>query len=116
MRLAIWGTGRPRRDFIFSGEVAEACLFLMERYEGETPMNIGRNEHLSIAELAGLIREITGYPGAIDYDTSRPDGMPMKCLDAGPLLALGWRPGRSFAEGLKDTYEAFMRSVARPDG
>jgi GDP-L-fucose synthase len=103
----VWGTGRPRRDFLFSQDLADACFFLAETYAGAGPINIGPDADLSIAEVAETVRAVVGYTGQIVFDPSKPDGAPIKRLDASPLRALGWRPKTDFATGLRATYAAW---------
>ena len=89
--VEIWGSGKARREFIASEDLAEACLFLLERYGGAEPINIGSGFLVSIRELAELIRDVVAYRGQLNFDTSRPDGAPIKYLDSAPLRALGWQ-------------------------
>lgn len=105
--ISVWGTGAPRRDFLFSRDLADACLFLAERYEGTGPINIGPDADLSIAEVAETVKQVVGYDGRLEFDASKPDGAPLKRLDAAPLRALGWSPRTDFAAGLRETYAAF---------
>jgi GDP-L-fucose synthase len=107
-----WGTGTPRREFLYSEDLARACLFLMENYSEEQFINVGSGTDLTIAELANLIREVVGYAGEIRWDRSKPDGTPRKLMDSSRLNALGWRPEVSLEEGLRRTYEAFLRGEA----
>ncbi|MEI6149498.1 MAG: GDP-L-fucose synthase [bacterium] len=108
--ISVWGTGKPRRDFLFARDLADACLFLAERYNASGPINIGPNADLSIAEVAETVKQVVGYTGKLEFDTSKPDGAPVKRLDAAPLHALGWKPRMDFAAGLRETYAAFMRT------
>lgn len=109
-RVTLWGTGRPRRDFIYTRDLARACLWLMEHYDGEMPMNLTAPPPLSIAELAEVVRRVVGFQGTIEFDPSQPDGAPVKCLDGTALAGTGWQPAFSFEEGLQSTYQAFLRS------
>ncbi|MCX6026936.1 MAG: NAD-dependent epimerase/dehydratase family protein, partial [Chloroflexi bacterium] len=106
----IWGTGTPQREFIFADDLADACIFVMTRYDGPQPINLGCGSGMSIADLAMAIKEVTGYRGRIHFDTSKPDGMPVKLLDSSKLRALGWRPKVSFHSALLATYEWFRQS------
>jgi len=108
--MVVWGTGSPRREFLHVDDLADACVFLMEKgYDG--PMiNIGVGQDISIRELAEMIKEIVGFRGDIVFDTSRPDGTPRKLLDISRLSALGWRPGISLKEGVAITYADFLDS------
>lgn len=111
--VVVWGTGRPRREFLYVDDLADACVFIMQHYTGELPLNIGTGEDVTIAEFAELIRQAVGYGGRIAYDTTRPDGTPRKLLDVSRLAALGWRAPTSLAEGLRRYYEAFLLEAGR---
>jgi GDP-L-fucose synthase len=102
--VVVWGTGKPRREFLHVDDLADACLFLMQNYDGEAPINVGWGEDLSIAELATMIAEIVGYRGRIVFDPSRPDGTPRKLLNVRRLNELGWRPRITLPDGLEQTY------------
>ncbi len=107
--LSVWGSGKPRRDFLFSRDLADALLFLAERYEAAGgPINVGPDSDISIAEVAETARQVVGYAGRLEFDASKPDGAPVKRLDASALRALGWRPGTPFAAGLRETYAAYQ--------
>jgi GDP-L-fucose synthase len=106
--LSVWGSGKPRRDFLFSRDLADACFFLAEKYEAPDPINVGPDADLSIAEVAETVKQVVGYAGQLEFDASQPDGAPLKRLDASPLRALGWRPRTDFAAGLRATYAAFL--------
>lgn len=108
--LAVWGTGKPRRDFLFSRDLADALFFLAEKYDAARgPINVGPDADLSIAEVAETAKAVVGYEGQLEFDASMPDGAPLKRLDAAPLRALGWQPQTDFAAGLRETYEAFRK-------
>ena len=92
VEVVLWGSGRPRREFLYVDDLAEACLFLMERYEGEQPINIGWGRDQTIAELAETVSRIVGFSGVLQYDAAKPDGTPRKLLDTSRLTALGWTP------------------------
>ncbi|MCL4078694.1 GDP-L-fucose synthase [Coriobacteriia bacterium Es71-Z0120] len=111
--VTIWGTGRPRREFLHVDDLADACLFLMQNYDDEEIVNVGVGEDVSIAELAALIARIVGYEGEIVYDTSKPDGTPRKLLDVSRLSALGWRARIGLEEGIASTYEWYLANVAQ---
>lgn len=104
----LWGTGNPEREFLFADDLAEACVFLMERYDGLTPINVGSGEHVSIRELADTIQNIVGYEGEIHWDSSMHDGMPMKWMDVSKLNQLGWRFKTSLEVGLRISYQDFL--------
>ena len=110
--LVIWGTGSPKREFIFSRDLADACLFVMQRYEGEAPINLGGGEVVSIAETARIIADVVGYRGRLTFDTSKPDGAPLKALDSSQLLAMGWRPSTRFRSAVEQTYQWFLRNCS----
>ena len=106
--VAVWGSGTPRREFLFADDLADACLFVMERYEGEEPINLGGGAQLSIREVAALIQDVVGYRGDVRYDTSQPDGMPVKWLDASRLTSMGWKAATPVRDALAATYQAFL--------
>lgn len=108
--VAVWGTGRPRRDFLFSRDLADACFFLAETEDAPAgPINVGPDADLSIAEVAETVKQVVGYEGKLEFDASKPDGAPVKRLDASPLRARGWQPKTDFAAGLRETYAAFLK-------
>jgi GDP-L-fucose synthase len=107
-RTTVWGTGSPCREFLFVDDLADACLFGLQRYSDEMHLNVGSGEEVTIAELARLVAEIVGYRGRVVFDSSRPDGTPRKLLDVTRLNALGWRPRTSLRDGLAQTYAAFV--------
>ncbi|HRI24075.1 MAG TPA: GDP-L-fucose synthase [Ferruginibacter sp.] len=106
--VVIWGSGSPKREFLFADDLADACLFLMEEYSSKEIVNIGCGEDLSIKELAGLVKEVTGYSGNLVFDTSKPDGTPRKLLDVSKINALGWRYKTSLKEGMSIAYQDFL--------
>lgn len=112
--VVVWGTGRPRREFLFSDDMADACVFLMQKYRaadiGEI-VNIGVGEDQTILELAEHIAKVVGYAGRIELDRSKPDGTPQKLLDISRITALGWQPRTSLGEGLRLTYAAYLSSL-----
>jgi GDP-L-fucose synthase len=101
--VEIWGTGTPRREFLHVDDMADACAFLMQHYSDLPPVNVGSGEEVSIAALAALVADATGFRGELRYDTSKPDGTPRKLLDVSRLAALGWRPRIALAEGVRST-------------
>jgi GDP-L-fucose synthase len=105
--LVVWGTGRPRREFVFSRDLADACLLVMDRYDGPGPINLGGGACWSIAEAAALVADVVGYRGELCFDATKPDGAPLKGLDCGPLRALGWQPATDFRTALAETYAWF---------
>ena len=112
--VVIWGSGTPRREFLFADDFGEAAVFLMERYQGRQHINIGLGSVLSIRELAVQVKQALGFEGALRFDSSRPDGMPNKVVDSSRLADLGWRPKYSFAEGLRRTCQWHQQHVAAP--
>jgi GDP-L-fucose synthase len=106
--VAVWGTGRPRREFLHVDDLAEACVFLMEHENPPELANIGAGRDISIAELASLVAEVVGYEGRITFDPSRPDGAPRKLLDVSRMASLGWRAGIELREGVERTYGWFV--------
>lgn len=113
--LTVWGTGTPRREFLFARDLADACLFVMEHYDDEPPINLGVGTDLSIAEAARAVAEVVGYRGRIVFDASHPDGAPLKRLDSSPLHALGWRPAVDFRPALSETYHWFLHHAVTED-
>ena len=109
--VQVWGTGKPRREFLHVDDLADACVFLMHKYDSSEIINVGCGEDISIGEVASLIRETVGYRGEIVFDTSKPDGTPRKLLDVSRLTALGWRPRIPLREGLADFYRAYLSSI-----
>jgi GDP-L-fucose synthase len=107
-QVVVWGSGTPRREFLHVDDLAGACLFLMDHYQGDGHVNVGTGEDLSIKALAELVRD-TVYPDVeIVFDTSKPDGMPRKLLDVSRLRALGWAPEIPLSEGITSTYDWFL--------
>jgi GDP-L-fucose synthase len=106
--VTIWGTGSPLREFIHSDDLADACVFLMQSYDGEDFVNIGHGVDQSIAELARIVGAVVGYNGQIVFDTSKPDGTPRKLLDVSRLNALGWRARIGLEAGVASTYQSFL--------
>lgn len=109
--VTVWGTGTPRREFLHVDDLARACLFLMEHYEGEELVNVGVGQDVTIAELAEMVREAVGFGGRIIFDTDKPDGTPRKLLDVSRLTALGWKPSIGLAEGIASTYAWFLDNI-----
>jgi GDP-L-fucose synthase len=107
--VVVWGTGKPRREFLHVDDLADACLFLMERYEGSDHINIGTGEDLEIRELAELVRDIVCPTVQIVFDPSKPDGTPRKLLNVGRLHELGWRHHIELRQGIMETYNWFLK-------
>ncbi|MCP3445105.1 GDP-L-fucose synthase [Bradyrhizobium sp. CCGUVB14] len=112
--VVVWGTGTPRREFLYVDDMADACVHLMKTYSGADLINIGTGEDIAIAEFARVVAGIVGYRGEISYDTSRPDGTPRKLLDIGRLERLGWRATTSLEDGLKRAYAAYQAAASVP--
>jgi GDP-L-fucose synthase len=108
--VTIWGTGTPRREFLYIDDLADACVFLMENYDGSDILNIGVGEDISITDLSMLVKEITGYKGDIAYDGSKPDGTPRKLLDVSRLHSLGWKAKTGLRDGIIKTYEWYVEN------
>lgn len=106
--VVIWGTGRPKREFLYVDDLADACVSLMKHYSDELHLNIGTGEDIEIGELATLISEVVGYNGKIINDLSKPDGTPRKLLDVNLLKTLGWEPRVSLREGIERVYEWYL--------
>jgi GDP-L-fucose synthase len=105
--VEVWGSGNPRREFLYADDLAKACCYLIENYDEEGIINIGTGTDLSIRELAEIIREVAGYNGKIVYDVSKPDGTPVKCLDVSKINRLGWQAKTGLKDGLEKTYHWF---------
>ena len=108
--VPVWGTGTPRREFLYVDDLADACLFLMQHYEEGEIINVGVGQDMQILEMAEQVGAVTGFTGRIVLDPSYPDGTPQKLLDVSKLTALGWQARTPFIEGLKKTYEWFCQS------
>jgi GDP-L-fucose synthase len=111
----VWGSGTPKREFLYVDDLADACLCLMERYDGDQHINVGTGEDLSIRELAECVRDIVAPGVRIEFDASKPDGMPRKLLDVSRLHELGWRHRVGLREGIEASYEWFRGSHAEAD-
>ena len=110
--VEVWGTGTPRREFLHVDDLADACLFLMRNYQGESWVNVGWGRDETIAELAETIRRVVGFQGGLRFDTSKPDGTPRKLLDTRRLTELGWAPKIGLEAGIRSTYEWFLNNHA----
>ncbi|MDR0296182.1 MAG: GDP-L-fucose synthase [Prevotellaceae bacterium] len=108
LEVVIWGSGTPRREFLYVDDLADACIFLMQQYNGEEPINIGCGGDIEIRELAALVKKIVGFEGTIINDTTKPDGTPRKLLDVSKLHALGWKHSTSLEEGIRRVYEWYV--------
>ena len=111
--LVVWGTGTPRREFLHADDCASACLFLLEKYDSPEIVNVGCGEDISIRELAELVCEVVGFDGELSWDKTKPDGTPRKLLDVSKLRELGWTPTIPLRDGIAQTYDWFLKNVAR---
>ena len=109
--VPIWGTGSPRREFLHADDLADGCHFLLENYDSPEIVNIGCGEDVTIKELAGMVCDVVGFDGALEFDTSKPDGTPRKLLDMSRMFGMGWRPRIPLREGIKGAYEWFLANV-----
>jgi GDP-L-fucose synthase len=109
--LAVWGSGRPRREFLYVEDLADALAFLLQNYSGEAHVNVGAGKDIAIGELAALIAEVTGFAGDLAFDPSKPDGTPRKLLDVSRLRALGWAPSTGLRDGLAQTYRWYCENA-----
>ena len=112
-KLIVWGSGKPRREFLLVDDLASACLLLLEKYDSSEIINVGCGEDVSIRELAELICEVVGFDGDLAWDATKPDGTPRKLLDVSKLRALGWKPSIPLRDGIARTYEWFLANCAR---
>jgi GDP-L-fucose synthase len=110
--VELWGTGTPRREFLFTEDLADACVFVMKNYSGEMFLNAGTGRDITILELAETIARVVGWNGTFTFDTSKPDGMPRKVMDVSRLSALGWRSSTDFETGLGEAYRWYVQNVA----
>jgi GDP-L-fucose synthase len=109
-QVVMWGTGAPRREFLHVDDLADACLFLMDRYDEADIVNVGTGRDITIDELGKMIKDVIGFDGEVVYDTSKPDGTPQKLLDVSRLQRMGWSAGMGLLEGLRETYDWFTKS------
>lgn len=114
--VTIWGSGTPKREFLHTDDLADACLFLLENVSMPGPINVGTGSDLSISELADLIADVVGFEGELVYDRSKPDGTPRKLMDVSLLEGLGWRPKIGLREGIEDAYEWFRDHIETARG
>jgi GDP-L-fucose synthase len=108
--VTLWGTGSPRREFLHSDDLGRACVFLLEHYDDDVAINVGVGEDIAIKELAELIKRVVGFEGAINWDSSKPDGAPRKLLDVSRLESLGWSPKISLQYGVQTTYNWYTKN------
>ena len=108
--VTVWGSGTPRREFLYVDDLADALCFLMERYDSPEIINVGCGEDITIAELAALVADVVGFRGALVFDRSKPDGTPRKLLDVGKMTALGWQPRTQLRDGVRVTYDWYLKN------
>ena len=113
--VEVWGSGSPRREFVFVDDVADAAIFLMKEFSSPTPINVGNGSDVSVREIAEMIQQVVGYQGSLNFNASKPDGMPLKMLDSAKLLSMGWRPKHSLRAGLDATYRWFLATRGAQD-
>jgi GDP-L-fucose synthase len=106
--VTVWGTGRPRREFLAVEDLADACIFVLKHYSGSKFLNVGTGKDITIAEFAELVADVVGYRGRFVFDTSRPDGAPQKLLNVSELRRLGWRAKTPLREGIAAAYADFL--------
>jgi GDP-L-fucose synthase len=111
LEVVVWGTGKPKREFLHVDDAADACLFLMNNYDEELFINIGYGSDVMITELADFIKKIVDYKGEIIYDKSKPDGTPQKFMDSSRINKIGWKPGIKLEEGIAYTYQEFLLEI-----
>ncbi len=111
--VTIWGTGAPRREFMYVDDCADACVFLMQHYSAAEPVNIGTGRDITILELTQAVMRVVGYDGEIITDPSKPDGTPRKLLDNARLTQLGWQPKIALRDGIAKAYAAFLAGDGR---
>jgi GDP-L-fucose synthase len=109
--VTLWGTGSPKREFLHADDLGNACVFLLENYDSDVPINIGTGKDISISELASLIKEIVGFDGGIVWDSSKPDGTPRKLLDVSRMTDLGWIPETELMSGIDSTYQWYKNQT-----
>jgi len=112
-KLIVWGTGKPRREFLHVDDLASACVLILEKYNSPEIINLGCGEDISIRELGELICDVVGFDGELDWDTTKPDGTPRRLLDVTKLRALGWKPAIPLRDGIARTYEWFRANFAQ---
>lgn len=115
-KVTLWGTGSPRREFLYSDDLVSACLTLLQTDPDniELPINIGPGEDVSIKELAELVTDVVGYAGGIEWDTTKPDGSPRKLLESGRMKAMGWSAKTALKDGIRQTYDWYLRNRCEP--
>ncbi|KAL2939850.1 putative GDP-L-fucose synthase 2 [Bienertia sinuspersici] len=110
--VVVWGSGSPLREFLHVDDLADACVFMMDKYSGLSHLNVGSGKEVSIKELAELVKEVVGFEGELVWDKTKPDGTPRKLMDSSKLMELGWEPKISLKDGLVDTYKWYLENYA----
>jgi GDP-L-fucose synthase len=113
--VTMWGSGTPRREFLHVDDLAAACVFLLESYDGDIPLNVGCGVDVTIKELAETVARVVKFQGSIEWDSSKPDGTPQKLLDTSRINQLGWFPTIALEDGIRDTYAWFLEKVITKD-
>jgi GDP-L-fucose synthase len=108
--VSLWGTGTPRREFLHVDDLAQACMVLLQNYDSAETINVGLGDDMPIRELAETVADVIGYTGALEWDSSKPDGMPRKLLDTTRINELGWSPQISMRDGLASTYAWYLEN------
>jgi GDP-L-fucose synthase len=111
--FVVWGSGSPKREFLYVDDLAAACVFLMNEYLHDETINVGSGHEVTIKELALAIRDVVGFEGEMVFDGSKPDGTPRKLLDVSRLKAMGWEPKMTLIEGIKTSYDNFISGKVR---
>ena len=111
--VVIWGTGKPRREAMYVDDLADACIFLMQKYNSSEIINVGTDKDRTIKEIAKLIKESVGFKGTVAFDASKPDGIRRKLLDISKINSLGWKAKTDFEEGIKSTYSWFVNARSK---
>jgi len=110
--VELWGSGTPRREFLFTEDLADACVFVMKNYSGEMFLNVGTGRDMTVLELAQSIAKVAGWTGTFTFDLSKPDGTPRKVMDVSRLRAIGWSATTDFETGLREAYRWYVAHVA----
>jgi GDP-L-fucose synthase len=110
--VTLWGTGSPMREFLHSDDLGRACLYLLENYDDEVAINVGTGKDITIKELAELIKDVVGFDGNIEWDSSKPDGTPRKLLDVSRIKSLGWEPMFTLKQGIESTFQSYLKNQA----
>ncbi|MGC2594155.1 MAG: NAD-dependent epimerase/dehydratase family protein, partial [Xanthobacteraceae bacterium] len=111
--VTVWGSGTPRREFLYADDAADACIFAMKHYSGMGFLNVGTGKDISIKQFAEIVRQVVGYDGEIVFDRSRPDGAPQKLLDVSKMNELGWTASTRLHDGLTQAYADFIKAASR---